>query len=78
MFARKIIHMCKRHDHPFSGCNVSQILDDFERGTQDLNDGLLIETCRHHGWKFVTNDGDFVTGGIEVLTTNPKLIAACQ
>jgi len=26
----------------------------------------------------LTNDADFRTGGIEVLTTNPKLLSACQ
>ncbi|MGE3979321.1 MAG: PIN domain-containing protein [Nitrospira sp.] len=77
VFARKILQLSKQHDHPFSSCNVSQVLNAFETGAQDLNDGLLIETCRHHGWKLVTNDGDFTIGGIEVLTTNPKLIAAC-
>lgn len=77
VFARKILGLCSRHDHPFAGCNVVQVLNDFETGAQDLNDGLLVETCRHHGWKLVTNDGDFTNGGIEVLTTNPKLIAAC-
>ena len=28
-----------------------------------------------HGWKFVTNDGDFTNGGIEVLTSNPRLLS---
>lgn len=77
VFARKILQLCKRHDHPFSGCNVLQVLNDFETGAHDLNDGLLVETCRHHGWKLVTADGDLSTGGIEVLTTNPKLLTAC-
>ncbi len=27
--------------------------------------------------KIVTNDSDFTVGGIEVLTTNPKLLRAC-
>lgn len=72
VFARKILGLCSRHDHPFAGCNVVQVLNDFETEAQDLDDGLLVETCRHHGWKLVTNDGDFTNGGIEVLTTNPK------
>ena len=44
----------------------------------DFNDGLLAETCRHHGWKLVTNDSDFTTGGIEVLTSHPALLRACS
>ena len=39
--------------------------------------GELAETCRHNGWKLVTNDSDFTSGGIEILTTNSKLLADC-
>jgi|SRR5882724_12501032 len=76
-FAKNILSLCSRYDHPFAGINVGQVLIDFESGAQDTNDGFLIESCRKHGWKFITNDGDFIEGGIEVLTNNPKLIAAC-
>lgn len=76
-FARNILKHCTRHDHPFSVSDVSQVLADFEAGTCDFNDGLYVETCRKNGWKFVTNDGDFTNGGIDVLTSNPKLLIAC-
>lgn len=76
-FAREILKLCTRQDHPFSACDVDQALTDFECGTCDFNDRLFVETCRHNGWKFVTNDGDFTNGGIEVLTSNPKLLSAC-
>ena len=76
-FARRMLKLSSRHDHPFATVNVAQVLTDFESGAHDLNDGLLVETCRHHGWKLVTNDGDFTQGGIDVLTANPRLIAAC-
>jgi len=78
LFARRILKLCSRHDHPFSSADIAQVLVDFESGAQDFNDGLLAETCRHHGRKLVTNDGDFTGGGIEVLTGNPKLLAACR
>lgn len=77
-FARKMLTLCNRHDHPFASADVFRILTDFEAGSCDFNDGLLAETCRHHNWKLVTNDGDFVEGGIEVLTTNPRLLKACS
>lgn len=76
-FARNMLKMCTRHDHPFAAADVMQVLVDFEAGTSDFNDGLVAEACRRHGWKLVTNDGDFINGGIEVLTNNPKLLAAC-
>lgn len=76
-FARSMLKLCTCHDHPFATTDVVRVLADFGAGSNDFNDGLLAEACRHHNWKFVTNDGDFVEGGIEVLTTNPRLLAAC-
>ena len=76
-FARSMLKLCTRHDHPFSTADVGCVLAEFEAGSSDFNDGLLAETCRHHNWKLVTNDGDFTAGGIDVLTTNPRLLAAC-
>jgi predicted nucleic acid-binding protein len=77
-FARSMLKLCTRHDHPFAVCNVVQVLADFESGVNDFNDGMFAETCRHNGWKLVTNDKDFTTGGIEVLTSHPILLKACQ
>ena len=76
-YARSMLNLCTRHDHPFASADVERVLADFEAGTNDFNDGLLVETCRHHDWKLVTNDSDFTTGGIEVLTSHPVLLKAC-
>ena len=76
-FARGMLKLCTRHDHPFAAADVTALLADFESGANDIVDGLLTDTCRHHGWKLVTNDGDFTTGGIEVLTSHPALLRAC-
>lgn len=77
VFARSMLKLCACHDHPFAAANITQVLADFEAGLTDFNDGLLAETCRHNGWKLVTNDRDFTSGGIEVLTTNSNLLAVC-
>jgi len=76
-YARNILKHCTKQDLPFSAIDVAQVLTDFECGACDFNDALFVETCRRNSWKFVTNDGDFVNGGIEVLTSNPKLLSAC-
>ena len=78
IFARSMLQLAKRHDYPFAKINVNGVLADFEAGSFDFNDGLLVETCRHNGWKLVTHDADFTSGGIEVLTKNQHLIVACQ
>ena len=71
-----MLQLAKRHDYPFAKINVNGVLADFEAGSFDFNDGLLVETCRHNGWKLVTHDADFTSGGIEVLTKNQRLIVA--
>lgn len=76
-FAREILKLCTRYDHPFASCDVEKALVDFECGYCDFNDVLFAETCRRNGWKFVTNDGDCINGGIEVITSNQTLLSAC-
>lgn len=77
-FARAMLTQCTRRDHPFSKTAVDDVLTEFEKGESDFNDGALVETCRIHGWRLVTHDGDMTVGGIEVLTANRKLVAACS
>ena len=77
-FAGSMLKLCVCHDHPFAAANIKQVLADFAAGTTDFNDSLLAEACRHNGWKLVTHDSDFTSGGIEVLTTNSRLLAACR
>ena len=76
-FARSMLKLCTCHDHPFSAVDIQEVLAGFEAGETDFNDALLAESCRHNGWKLVTNDGDFTSGGIEILTTHPKLLSVC-
>jgi hypothetical protein len=52
-------------------------LDDFPGGAFDFNDGVIVNSCRQRGWKFLTHDEEIVVGGIEVLTANPRLLQAC-
>lgn len=75
--ARRILNLCARENYPFRNVNIDQILVDFEAGGMDFNDGLLIDTCRLNGWKFVTHDGDCTEGGIEILTSNSRLLKNC-
>ena len=75
--ARSMLRLCVRCDLHFAAADIGGVLADFETGSSDFNDRLLTETCRRNGWKLVTHDGDFTTGGIEVLTANPTLLDAC-
>lgn len=77
-YAKRIISMSCLYDHPFASTDIFQVLGNFETGQHDFNDGLLAHVCLKNKWKLVTNDGDFTTGGIEVLTVNNRLLSACK
>jgi len=77
MLAKQIVADSKALDQPFSKLDLGQLLTDFGSGSTDWNDQLIVETCRHHGCKLLTNDTDHTDGGIEVLTSHPRLLAAC-
>jgi predicted nucleic acid-binding protein len=67
IFARRILDFC-----------VHQAISDFESANLDFNDGLLADICKNKDFKLLTNDGDFQSGGIELLTTNPRLLRGCN
>ena len=64
-------------DHAFSNWPLTDLLKDYATGRHDLNDQCLVHLCQQENAYLLTNDRDFVVGGITVLTTNPKLLAAC-
>lgn len=77
LFASRIVGLCQIHSTPASDLDLAQALDDFECGQIDFNDAVIVDICKKLNLKLLTNDSDFQTGGIEVLTTNPTLLRAC-
>lgn len=75
--ARNILKLTSPEGTPLSQLDLPAILVETEAGALDFNDGVLVETCRLRGWKLLTNDSDMTLGGIDVLTTNNRLITAC-
>ena len=64
-------------DHAFSKWPLQDLLKEYSTGQHDVNDQCLVELCRQEKAFLLTNDKDFTRGGIALLTTNPKLLAAC-
>lgn len=77
-FASKILNFCRVHSLPANELDLNRALNDFAAGEADFNDVLLIDICKKRNLKLMTNDADFQRGGIEVLTTNPRLLRACR
>lgn len=74
---RKILGCSERLDHSFSEWAVPQLLADFEKGSEDFNDQLIIEVSKKHSLLLLTDDGDMTTGGLTLLTANPRLLRSC-
>lgn len=76
-FVERILNFCHIHSVSPDELNLNQALVDFTSGKVDFNDALLVDICKKRNLKLMTNDSDFQQGGIEVLTTNPRLLRAC-
>lgn len=77
IFAGRILTFCQIHSVSPDELDLTQALADFVSGQVDFNDALLVDLCKKRNLKLMTNDSDFQHGGIEVLTTNPRLLRAC-
>ncbi len=78
IFAGRIVNFCQIHSVSPDELDLNQALADFVSGQVDFNDALLVDLCKKRNLKLMTNDADFQVGGIEVLTTNPRLLRACS
>ncbi len=76
-FVSRILNFCQVHSLPANELDLNQALNDFASGQADFNDALLIDVCKKRKLKLMTNDADFQRGGIELLTTHPRLLRAC-
>lgn len=76
-FASKIVSFCQVHSVSANELDLDQALTDFKSGQVDFNDAILVDICKKRNLKLMTHDADFQYGGIEVLTTNPRLLSAC-
>ena len=77
-YALKILQCCRVHSTQADELDLKQALTALASGQIDFNDALLVNICKKQNFKLMTNDADFQCGGIEVLTTNPKLLKACS
>jgi hypothetical protein len=76
--AKEILMLCELQNTEISSPDLARLLDEFPSGAYDFNDGVVVNSCRQKGWKFLTHDEEIVVGGIEVLTANPRLLKACS
>jgi predicted nucleic acid-binding protein len=73
--AKMILKMTVCCDSGFDRMNVEQMLIEFETGNFDFNDQIIFELCKAKQFILVTDDGDFKTTDISILTVNRALLA---
>ena len=53
---------------------MDNLLNDYATGDYDFNDQVITEICKNNGFTLITNDSDFKTQDIPILTANSKLL----
>lgn len=72
--AKKIVQHCTRIESDFPNWPIEGFLNEFASGKKDFNDQIVGHACRTRAYTLVTDDGDFHSEGIKVVTANRKLL----
>lgn len=71
---KRVLKHCTRIESGIESPTIDALIDEYAMGDSDFNDQILTNLCQRKGLKLVTDDGDFKSSGIPVLTANPRLI----
>jgi predicted nucleic acid-binding protein len=70
---KQIMKHCSRIESSFATLGIDDLLNDYATGDFDFNDQVITELCKSNELTLITDDGDFKTQEIPVLTANPNL-----
>ena len=71
---QQIMKDCGRIESGFTTLPINSLLDDYISSNSDFNDQVITEICKNNGFTLITNDSDFKTQQIPILTANPSLL----
>ena len=71
---KQIMKHCSRIESSFATLRIDDLLNDYATGDFDFNDQVITEICKTNGFTLITNDGDFKTQEIPILTANRTLL----
>ena len=69
--AKCVMSHCSPLESGFATVAIDDLLTDYAAGNSDFNDQVITELCKSNGLTLVTNDRDFRSQGIQILTANP-------
>lgn len=71
---KQIMKHCSRVESCFTILEMDALIADYDIGNFDFNDQVITEICKNNGFTLITNDSDFITQDIPILTANSKLL----
>ena len=72
--AKQIMKHCSRVESCFTTLDIGNLLTNYDTGNFDFNDQVITEICKSNGFTLITNDSDFKTQEIPILTANQSLL----
>ena len=69
--AKRVISHCSRIESSFATLAIGDLLNDYAAGDSDFNDQVITELCKSNGLTLITNDRDFRSQEIPILTAYP-------
>ena len=71
---KQIMKHCSRVESCFTTLDMGDLLTDYDTGNFDFNDQVITEICKNNKFTLITNDSDFKTQEIPILTANQSLL----
>ena len=71
---KQIMKHCSRVESCFTTLEMDDLITNYDTGNFDFNDQVITEICKSNGFTLITNDSDFKTQEIPVLTANRNLL----
>ena len=69
-----VLSHCSKTESGFTALPMDDLIADYISGNFDFNDQVITEICKNNGFTLITNDSDFKTQDIPILTANPNLL----
>ena len=73
--AELVMSHCSMIESGFTTLPMNALLNNYATGDFDFNDQVITEICKSNGFTLITNDSDFKTQEMPILTANPSLLA---
>ena len=75
-YVQQILKYSDRIEIAFEKVRIDQLIREYRHGRADFSDLMFRDLCSENDLILVTDDSDFETNGIVVLTANTKLLAS--